>query len=222
MQRSFSSSYADHQHNHRSSTGICRHLPVRHVYNNGNDYYLSDTDSQHQTYLQHASSTSSFSSTSSAGSASYRILPVRYSSVDRILPKPPRVTANDRGIKVRINFDRPHHHHHHHHRRHNIEESEHHRHKQMTKEHQEFSSCPVLNGNHRKSTSSGRSNITYIETRSIVRGCSNDQLNQNNHSNSMIIRERSNPKSPLTKTRIRHIPLNQNFLSTRVIRGKEE
>ncbi len=198
MQRSFSSSYVDHQHNYRSSTATCRHLPVRLVYNNGNDYYLSDTDSYHQTHLQHASSTSSFSSTNSTCSANYYILPVRYSSVDRILP---RRKANERGISIRINFDRPHHR------------------KRMTKEHQQFRSCPVLHGS---STSLGPSNITYIETRSIVRGCSTDQVNKNNHSSSMIIPERSIPKSPITNTRIKHIPLNTNFLSTRVIREKEE
>ncbi len=202
MQRSFSSSYADHQHNHRSSTAACRHLPVRHVYNNGNDYYSSDTDCQHQAYLQHASSTSSFSSTSSVCSANYRILPVRYSSsVDRI---PPTVTANKRGINVHIRFGRPHHHHH---RKHHIEEYER---RQMTKEHQQYGSCPVLDRNNRTPM---KSNITYIETRSIVRGCSNDRLN---------IRKQSIPKSPITNTRIKHIPLQTNSLSTRVIRETKE
>jgi hypothetical protein len=71
----------------------------------------------------------------------------------------------------------------------------------MTKEHQKYGSCPVLD---RKNRTPMKSNITYIETRSIVRGCSNDQLNQNNHSNSMII------------------PLQTNSLSTRVIRETEE
>jgi hypothetical protein len=211
MQRSFSSSYADDQHNHRSSTATCRHLPVRCVYNNGNDYYFSDTDSHYQTYLQHASSTSSCSSTGSAYSANYRILPVRYSSVDRNIPK---ITANAHGINVRINFDRPHHH-----RRYKTKEYEYHHHKNMTKEHQEFHSCPVLNGTtKRKSTLLRPSNITYIETRSIVRGCSNDRVNKNNHSNSI----RSISQSPITTTRIKHIPLNTNFISTRVIREKEE
>jgi len=209
MQRSFSSSCVDHQHNHRSSTATCRHLPVRFVYNNANDYYSSDTDSHHQTCFQRAPSTSSFSSTSSACSANYRILPVRYSSVDRILPK---ITSNERGINVRIKFDRPHHH-----LKHITEESEHHRHKKMTKEHQEFASCPVLDGSNRKSKSLGQSNITYIETRSIVRGSSNDRINKNNHSNSMIIHDRSMPRSP-----IKHIPLNTNLISTRIIREKVE
>ncbi|CAF4468439.1 unnamed protein product [Rotaria socialis] len=232
MQRSFSSSYADHrQHLPRSSTTTCRYLPSRSVYNTSNDYYSSDTDSQHQTYLQRASSTSSFSSTSSACSASYRILPVRYSSVDRILPKSPTVTANERGINVRIRFESPHHHHHHHkhnnnnhhhhhrhHQHHREEKSEksehHHHHKHMTKEHQHYGSCPVLDENHHRSSSLGPSNITYIETRSIVRGSSNDRLNKNNHSNSLNIHELSVPKSPITNTRIKHIPLNSNVLST--------
>lgn len=204
MQRSFSSSCADH----RTSAATCRHFPVRHVYNNTNDYYSSDNDSHHQTYLQHASSTSSFSSTSSAHTANYRILPVRYSSVDRYLPK---ISATERGINVRINFDRPRHHH----RKHKTEEYErhhhHHRqhHKQMTKETQEFGSCPVLDGINRSSSSLGPSNITYIETRSIVRGSSTDRIN---HSN----------RSPITNTRIKHIPLNTNLVSSRVIREKEE
>ena len=209
MQRSFSSSYADHQYNHRSSTATCRHLPARHVCNNGNDYYSSDTDYQHQTYLDRASSTSSFSSTSSACSANYRILPVRYSaSVDRILPT---VTANERGINVRIRFSRPHYHHHHHrHRRHNFEEYERSHHRQMTKEQQQYGSCPVLNGTNQTPT---KSNITYIETRSVVRGSSNDRLNT---------REQSIPKSPIANTRIKHIPLKTNTVYTRVIRENEE
>ncbi len=205
MQRSFSSSYVDHQYNHRPSTATRRHFPVRHVCNNGNDYYSSDTDYQHQTYLQRASSTSSFSSTSSACSANYRILPVRYSaSVDRILPT---VTANERGINIRIRFNRPHRHH----RKPNFEEYEHHHRRQMTKEHQQYGSCPVLNGNNRTPT---KSNITYIETRSIVRGCSNDRLNT---------RKQSIPKSPpMANTRIKHIPLNTNSVYIRVIRENEE
>jgi hypothetical protein len=77
----------------------------------------------------------------------------------------------------------------------------------MTKEHQHYGSCPVLDGNSQKLTSIGPSNITCIETRSIVR----------NHSKSMNI-----PKSPITNTRIKHIPLNSNCLSTRVIREEEE
>lgn len=231
MQRSFSSSSVDHHpypSHDRSSTTTCRHLPTRFVYNNSNDYYSSDTDSQHQTRLQRASSTSSFSSTSSVCSASYRILPVRYSSVDRILSKPPTVTANERGINVRINFETPHHHHHKHHhyhnRRHreqNIEKSEHHHRKHMTNESQHYGSCPVLNENHLRCNSLGPSNIKYIETRSIVRGGSNDRLNMNNYSNSLTIHERSIPKSPITNTRIKHIPLNPNMLSTRVIREEE-
>ena len=204
MQRSFSSSSADH---HRSSTATCRHLPVRRVYNNISDYYSSDTDCQHQSYLQRASSTSSFSSASSIGSANYRILPVRYSSVDRVLPK---ITANERGINVRINFDRPHkHHHHHHHRQHSIEEYEHHHRKHMTKEHQHYDSCPVLDKNNSKSSLGGLSNITYIETRSIVRDGSKDRVN-------------NKTKPPIATTRIKHIPFNPNCVSTRVIREEEE
>ncbi len=188
MQRSFSSSAVDHQYYLRSSTATCRHLPLRLVYNNHNDYYSSDTDVQHKTYPQRVSSASNITSTSR-----YRILPIRYSSVDRILPS---VTANKRGIEVRINFHCPHRHHkHRHHRKH------------MTREHQHYGSCPVLDGNSQNSTSIGPSNITCIETRSIVR----------NHSKSMNI-----PKSPITNTRIKHIPLNSNCLSTRVIREEEE
>jgi hypothetical protein len=201
MQRSFSSSSADH---HRSSAAPCRHLPVRLVYNNTNDY-------QHQSYLQRVSSSSSFSSTSSTASASYRILPVRYSSVDRILPNLPIISANERGINVRIHLDRPHkhHHHHHHHRQHNnTEEYEHLHRKHMTKEHQHYDSCPTLDQNTSKSKL-GSSNITYIETRSIVRDCSNDRINNPN-------------KSPIASTRIKHIPFNPNCISTRVIREEEE
>jgi hypothetical protein len=73
----------------------------------------------------------------------------------------------------------------------------------MTKEYQHYGSCPVLDGNSQNSTSIGPSNITCIETRSIVR----------NH---------SIPKSPITNTRIKHIPFNSNCLSTRVIREEEE
>ncbi|CAF1221360.1 unnamed protein product [Rotaria sordida] len=216
MQRSFSSSCADH----RSSMTTCRHLPIHSACNNNYDYYSSDADSQHHTYLHRTSSTSSFSSTGSTCSASYRILPVRYSSVDRILPKPPIVTSNERGINVRIQFDHPPQHHHHkhhyrHHRQHNIEKSEHHHRKHMTREHQHYGSCPVLDQHYKKSTSLGPSNITCIETRSIVRDNSNEQLNKNNYSNSLTIRDRSKPRSSITSTRIKHIPLDTNVLSTR-------
>ena len=174
MQRSFSSSYAEHQRS--SSTGATRHLPLRHLCNNGNDYYSSDTDCVHRTYLQRASSTSSFSSIGSVSNPNYRILPVRYSSVDRILPK---ITANERGINVRICFDRPHH----------LEEYEHYRRRQMMKkQEQQHGSCPMLNTNNSTSTGRHPSNITYIETRSIVRDCSNDRLN--NHSNLPIVTTR--------------------------------
>lgn len=228
MQRSFSSSAADHQHCPCSSTAARRHLPVHLVSNHGNDYYSSDTNTQRQTYLQRASSTSSVSSTSSTGSNSYRILPVRYSSVDRVLQKPPKVTANERGINVRIHFDRPslHRRHRRHHRQH--EQHEHSHQKHMTKEEHHYGSCPVLN----ESTSLGPSNITYIETRSIVRDASTDQMNRNVHSNDLITRERTMPSSPtanrapVTNMRIKHIPLEAPYLSTpvitRVIREQEE
>lgn len=189
MQRSFSSSYVDDQH--RSSTGIPRHFPDSH---HVNDYVPTDTDSHYRTYLQRASSTSSFSSTGSGNSANYRILPVRYSSVDRILPKLPTVTSNDRGINVHIRFDKPRR------RKHHTEEYEHYRRRQMTNDQQQFGSCPSLNRNH---SHANPSNITYIETRSIVRGDSNE-------------------KSPIRNTRIRHIPLPMNSLSTRVIREQKE
>lgn len=207
MQRSFSSSYVDDQH--RSSTGISRHLPDPRVYNHGNDYVTTDTDSHYRTYLQRASSTSSFSSAGSGNSANYRILPVRYSSVDRILPKLPTVTSNERGINVHIRFDRPRHHQRE--RKHHTEEYEHYRRRHMTND-QQFGSCPSLNGNHGPAN---QSNITYIETRSIVRGDSNDRLNENSRKNHRT----PIPKSPI---RIRHIPLATNSPSTRVIREQKE
>ena len=237
MQRSFSSSAADHQHHSCSSTATRRHLPVHLVSNHSNDYYSSDTNTQRQTYLQRASSSSSVSSTSSTGSCSYRILPVRYSSVDRVLQKPPKVTANERGINVRIHFDRPslHRRHRHRDRRHHeqrTEEYEHSHQKHMSKEEHHYGSCPVLNETHGKSASSGPSNITYIETRSIVRDASTDQMNGNLHSNELIMRERTMPssptanRSPVTNMRIKHIPLEAPYLSTpvitRVIRKEEE
>ena len=228
MPRSFSPTSTEHQHYHCSSTATHRYLPVRLVCNNNNDHHSSDNDSQYQTYLQRASSTSSFSSINSASSANYRILPVRYSSIDRIIPKPPTATANERGINVRIHFDRPHHHHYHHkyrHRhchQHSINEFEFHRRKHMTKEKQHYGSCPVLDGNSHKSAPLVPSNITYIETRSIVRASSNDRLHKNDYSNSMVDHKRSAPQSPIANTRIKLIPLDTNFLSTRVIQEKKE
>ncbi|CAF4448591.1 unnamed protein product, partial [Adineta steineri] len=124
----------------------------------------SDTDAHHPINLQRTSSTSSFCSTSSTGSASYRILPVRYSSVDRVVQKPAIISANKRGINVRIRFERPryhsHHHHHQHHRDHqhteeherryhreHREEHEHRYERHTTKQHEQYSSCPTLNKN---------------------------------------------------------------------------
>jgi hypothetical protein len=216
MQRSFSSSAADHQHHPCSSTGTRRHLPVHLVSNHGsNDYYSSDTNTtQRQTFLQRASSTSSVSSASSTGSGGYCILPVRYSSVDRVLQKPPKVTANERGINVRIHFDRRRRHHHRQ-REQRTEDYEHSHKKHMTKEENHYGSCPVLN------ETRGKSNITYIETRSIVRDASTDQMNRNLHSNELIMRERTMPSSPVTNMRIKHIPLSTPVV-TRVIREEEE
>ena len=181
MQRSLSSSAADHLNCYRSSPTTRRHLPVHLTYNNTNDYDASDTDSQHRTGLQRTLSTSSVSSTSSLGaSAAYRILPVRYSSVDRNLQKVPVATVDERGINVRIHLDRPPrapHHHHRRRRRHHHTEEHHRAH--MMKDSQHYGSCPVLDKSHRAPPIILRpSNITYIETRSIVRGCSNDQLSK--------------------------------------------
>jgi hypothetical protein len=226
MQRSFSSSSADHRHYYQPSPTTGRSIPIRLVTNNNNnDSYSSDAESYHQTHLQRTSSTSSFCSSSSTNSASYRILPVRYSSVDRVIQKPAIITANKRGINVRIRFERPHHHHHqqHHHRhQHHTEGYEHHRkrHTNTTKENQHYGSCPVLNKN--------------IQTShlSIVRGYSSEQLNKNNHSSTLIIRQQSLPPPSSIKpgriahTRIQHIPLDTHSmfkpLITRVIREEEE
>jgi len=221
MQRSFSSSSANYQHYNRSSGPTSRCIPIRLT---KSDHYSSDTDSYHQTNLQRTSSNSSFCSSSSTNSAKYRILPVRYSSVDRIVQKPATITANERGINVRIRFERPHHHHHHHHhhRREHIEEYEHHRQRQM----EQYNSCPILNKN--LSLNSQRpSNINCIETRSIVRGYSSDQLNKNTHSTTLVIRQQSlPPSSPIAHTRIKHIPLDTHSMfkpiMSRVFREDEE
>jgi hypothetical protein len=218
MQRSFSSSSANYQHYNRLAVPTSRYIPIRLT---KSDHYSSDTDSYHQANLQRTSSTSSFCSSSSASSAKYRILPVRYSSVDRIIQKPATITANEHGINVRIRFERPNHHHHHHHnRREHKEENEHHRKRHMIKEQQHYKSSPVLN-NQRPS------NIKYIETRSIVRGYSIDQLNRNTHSNTLIIRQQSLPPlSRIAHTQIKHIPLDTHTMfkpiMTRVIREEEE
>lgn len=237
MQRSFSSSSANYQHVNRSSDATSRFIPIRLT---KSDYYSSDTDSHHPTYLPRTSSTSSFSSTSSINSANYRILPVRYSSVDRILPKPAKITANKHGINVRIRFERPHHHHHHHryghkeeyehHRHEHKEEYEHHRQRHMTKEEQHYGSCPILNKNIQYTNNPRQSNIKYIATRSVVRGYSSDQLNKNNHSSTLIIRQQSLPPSPqpsrIALTKIKHISLDTRAMFkpiiTRVIREEKE
>ncbi|CAF2417563.1 unnamed protein product [Rotaria sp. Silwood2] len=231
MQRSFSTTSADSQHYSRSLGTKERSVPIQLVFNKNKDYYSSDTDSHRQTYLQRTPSTSSFCSSSTASSANYRILPVRYTSVDRVLERPAIITANQHGINVRIHFKKPHshhyrHHHHHHHHHHeddyqHTEEHEYYYKKHLTKDGQHYGSCPVLNNNNIYIQNSNttlnnqrrRSNIKYIETRSIVRGYSSDQLNKNNHSSTLIIRHQSLP--PLTikpspriiRTKIKHIPL---------------
>ncbi len=223
MQRSFSSSSANYQHHDRSTT---RCVPIQFVSNTKHDYNSSDSDSHHQTYLQQTSSTSSLCSSSSTSSANYRILPVRYSSVDRIIQKPVTATANEHGINVRIRFQRPHPHHHHHRHEHK-EEYEHHRKTHSSKEHQHYNSCPVLHKNLQNSIYLNQhrpSNIKYIETRSIVRGYSSDQLNKNTHSNTLIIRQQSlPPSSPIVHTRIKHLPLDtQSMFKPIMIREDEE
>ena len=202
MQRSFSSSSANYPPSRD------RFIPIQLISNNKTD-----------SYLQRTSSTSSCCSSISNSSANYRILPVRYSSVDRINEKPAIVTSNKHGINVRIRFERPKHHHHHQ----NRYEYEHYRKIQMS------NSCPVLNkiipGN-----SPNLSNINYIETRSIIRGHSSDQLNRSPHSNTFTIRQQSLPPSSsssrIIQTRIRHIPLDIRSMFkpiiTRVIREEKE
>jgi hypothetical protein len=223
MQRSYSTSYAYHQPYNRSSGTTSRSIPIRLVTNKSNDCYSSDTDTHHKNYLQRTSSASSFCSTNSIGSANYRILPVRYSSVDRIIRKPAIVTANERGINVRIRFERPHSHHQH------EEEYEHHHKRHMTNEHHHYKSCPVLNKTIQNSNSvllnqRRPSNINYIATRSIVRVRSSDELNKTNHSTTLIIHPQSSPR--IAHTRIKHIPLDTRSifkpLNTRVIREEEE
>jgi hypothetical protein len=209
MQRAVSSSPANYQQNHRSKN---RFIPIQLISNSKIDYYSSDSDSQH---LHRTSSTSSCSTTST-NSANYRILPVRYSSVDRILPQPATVTANQHGINVRIRFERPHHCHHH--RREHIEEYEHHRRKQT----EQYNSCPILNKNF-SLNSRRRSNINCIETRSIIRGYSSDQLNKNTHSTTLIIRQQSlPPSSSVIHTRIKHIPLDTHSMFKPIMIRKNE
>ena len=233
MQKSFSTSSVDYKHYNRSLGSPSRSIPIRVISNPNNNYYSSDANSHHQTYLQRTSSTSSFCSSSSTSSANYRILPVRYSSVDRIIEKPAIITPNKHGINVRIRFRRPHHHHHHHHReRHQHTEEYERYHKRHTiNEHQRYESCPVLNKSFRytnpmSSNIRRPSNINYIETRSIVRGYSSDQLNNKNHNNThsttLVIRQRSLPplsiKIPrVTQTKIKHIPLDTRSMFTPII-----
>jgi hypothetical protein len=219
MQRAVSSSPANYRKNPQLTN---RFVPIQVAPNSKVEYYSSDSDSQH---LQRTSSTSSCS-TASTNSANYRILPVRYSSVDRVLPQPATVTASEHGINVRIRFDRPRHHHHHHHhehRREHTEEYEHYR----TKQSEQYNSCPILNTDHFLN-SHRRSNINCIETRSIVRGYSSDQINKNTHSTTLIIRQQPvpPPPSPIAHTQIKHIPLDIHSMfkpiMTRVIQKNEE
>ena len=226
MQRSFSSSAADHQNNSRSSVPTYRHLPDRLVYNNRNDYYSSDTNLHNTEYLRRVSSNSSLSSTSSAGNPAYRILPVRYSSVDRIISKPPQVTTNEHGINVRIEFDPPNvprrrRRRHRQQQENRTEKHEEHylrRHTTKEEQRQQFGSCPTLNKMSGNTNPLHPSNITYIETRSIVRDESNDRLPTSKDQSQMS-------HSTMSSTKIRHIPLENQLISTpvisRVIREEE-
>ncbi|CAF3366835.1 unnamed protein product [Rotaria socialis] len=230
MQRSFSTSSADHQHYRKSSGMASQFVPIQINLNKGKDYSLPDIDLHQMANLQRTSSSSSFASSTSSNSANYRILPVRYSSVDRVVDKPPIITANEHGINVRIHFKYPHRHRRRHHQQQQqqqyeqIEESQHtEKHesfheKRLTKEHEQYGSCPVLNKTGLNSNSlsvnpSRQSNIKYIETRSIIRTCSTDRLDKNTHSSTLVIRHQSLPpvskKSPpkILLTRIKHIPL---------------
>lgn len=224
MQRSHSSSAANLQ------PPLNLFIPIRPSLNKRHEHYSSDSDTQHQTYLQRTSSTSSFSSSSSRSSANYRILPVRYSSVDRVQSKPAIVTANEHGINVRIRFDRPHchhHHHHHHHDRHrreHTEEYEHYRKRHLSKDEDHYNSCPTLTKNIIATNYPRPSNIHYIATRSIIRGYSYEQLNQpSSHSTTLIIRR---PSLQIRPPQIRHISLDTHAMfkpvSTRVIEEKKE
>ena len=245
MQRSFSASAANYQHFNRSSEKPSRSIPIRlEPSMNTNDNYQSDTDLHQKAHLQRASSSSSFCSSSSTGSANYRILPVRYSSVDRVVEKPAIISANKHGINVRIRFERPHFHSHcsRHHRRHQhddehhehyrTEEYEHYRERQTTKEEQRYGSCPVLDQNSANSKTIAvrrqqPSNINYIETRSIVRGQSSDQLNRKSQPTLVVTAHQSLPASPrVAHTRIKHIPLDTRSMFkpviSRVIKEEEE
>ncbi|CAF1300148.1 unnamed protein product [Rotaria magnacalcarata] len=232
MQRSFSTSSVDHQHYRKSSGMASQFVPIQINLNNLNkvkDYYSSDIDFHQTANLQRTSSTSSFASSTSTNSANYRILPVRYSSVDRVIDKSPIITANEHGINVRIHFKYPHRHRHRHQQQqqqqyeqieenHRTEKHESLHEKRLTKEHEQYGSCPVLNKINLNSNSLSvnprrQSNINYIETRSIIRTCSTDRLDKNTHSSTLIIRHQSLPpvarKNPpkILLTHIKHIPL---------------
>ena len=218
MQRSYSSSAAN------SQPPPNRFIPIRPDPNKRNAHYASDSESQNQANLQRTSSTSSFSSSSSQSSANYRILPVRYSSVDRVQTNLPIITANEHGINVRIRFDRPHcHHHHHQHRQEHTEEYEHYRKKHLSKDEDHYNSCPILTKNTTQANYPRPSNINYIATRSIIRGHSSEQLNRGRHSTTLIIRR---PSLQMLPPRIKHIPLDTHSMfkpvSTRVIRENKE
>lgn len=244
MQRSFSTSSADYQHYHKFSEITNRYIPTDANLQKHKQHYSSDMDFHTNTNLQRTASASSCTSTTSTNSANYRILPVRYSSVDRVMHKPPTVTANEHGINVRIHFKYPHHHHRHRRQYEEIEERqyreqhEHKHEKHLTKQHEQYSSCPTLNKTQQDSNillknPKRPSNINYIETRSVIRGYSTDQLNNtNNHSSTLIIRHDSLPQmlrktpSQLFHTQIKHFPLDTHSkfqpIITRVIREEEE
>ena len=215
MQRSYSASSANYQ-------SMYRLQPKTY-------FYSSDSDSYHQMNLQRNSSSSSFCSSTSSSSANYRILPVRYSSTERTLHKPPTITSNQHGINVRIEFERPSKssQYHRRNRREHKDEYEHHRKRHMSKHQQQYGSCPILN---QTTTIPRQSNIKYIETRSIIRGYSYEHLNKPSHSSTLIIRHQSLPKSSSTsrigQTRIKHIPLDLQSMykpiTARVIREEEE
>lgn len=217
MQRSYSSSAAN------SQPPTNRFIPIRPDPNKRNPHYTSDSDSQHQIPIQRTSSTSSFSSSSSRSSANYRILPVRYSSVDRVQTNLPIITANEHGINVRIRFDRPHCHHHHHRQREHTEEYEHYRKKHLSKDDDHYNSCPTLTKTVAQTNYPRPSNINYIATRSIIRGHSSEQLNHGRHSTTLIIRR---PSLQMLPPRIKHISLDTHSMfkpvSTRVIEENKE
>ncbi|CAF0847061.1 unnamed protein product [Rotaria sordida] len=202
MPRSSSITSDDYPQYPRSSRTKERSVPIELVFNRNKDYYSSNINP----HRRRTSSISSFCSSSTASSANYRILPVRYSSVDRIIEEPATVTADKHGIYVRIHFIKPraHHHHHHHHHyyqhEHSYQRTEEHEYYDR-KEHQRYGSCPVLNNNNIQYSNSTlnnqrrQSNRRYLEVPSISRGSSSDQLNRNNHSSTLIIRHQSLPPS---------------------------